>query len=194
MTNPRNTNAQAGWLGRSGQHRIGQDRLANHTGTPPDVNILLSRLERVRQFGKGWSARCPAHDDRQASLSVTVGDDGCILAHCFGRLRHRRRARRGPTGARRLVPARIRDDSPDGRRELREAARQAQWRAALGVLAFEASIVSIAAYDVLRGRLSDADAHRVAVALERIDAARAWCSNEARDRRLYQSPRRGRCT
>jgi putative DNA primase/helicase len=27
-------------------------------------------------------ARCPAHDDRQASLSVTVGDDGRALVHC----------------------------------------------------------------------------------------------------------------
>ncbi|MBP9153773.1 MAG: hypothetical protein KBF48_02430 [Xanthomonadales bacterium] len=172
MTNPRNTNAQAGWLGRSGQHRIGQDRLANHTGTPPDVNILLSRLERVRQFGKGWSARCPAHDDRQASLSVTVGDDGRILAHCFAGCAIGDVLGAVGLALADLFPARIRDDSPDGRRELREAARQAQWRAALGVLAFEASIVSIAAYDVLRGRLSDADAHRVAVALERIDAAR----------------------
>lgn len=72
MTKARSTNAQAGWLGRSGQHRIGQDRPPHHTGATPDVDMLLSRLERVRQYGKGWSARCPAHQDRQASLSVTI--------------------------------------------------------------------------------------------------------------------------
>jgi len=136
------------------------------------VEILLHRLEHVRQYGKGWSARCPAHQDRQASLSVAIGNDGRILLHCFAGC---------PVGdvlgavglvLADLFPARIRDDSPDGRRALREAARQAQWRAALGVLAFEASVVGFAAYDVLRGRLSDADAHRVAVAIERIDAAR----------------------
>jgi hypothetical protein len=156
----------------SDSHRIGQDRPAHSTATLPDVDILLSRLDRVRQFGKGWSARCPAHDDRQASLSVTIGNDGRILAHCFAGC-----AIGDVLGAvgltlTDLFPARIRDDSPDGRRELREAARQAQWRAALGVLAAEATVVSIAAFDVLRGRVSDTDAHRVAVAVERIDAAR----------------------
>ncbi len=180
MADPRSTNAQAGRLGRSGNHRIEQDRPAHHTGALPDVDILLSRLERVRQYGKGWAARCPAHQDRSASLSVAVGNDGRILCHCFAScgivdvL-----AAVGLTLAD-LFPARIRDDSPECRRELREAARQAQWRAALGVLAFEARVVSIAAYDVLRGHLRDADGHRVALAVERIDAARtALAPNES---------------
>lgn len=172
MTHPTNANAQADGLGRSGNHRIGQDRPAHHTGAPPDVRALLSRLERVRQYGKGWSARCPAHDDRQASLSVTVADDGRILAHCFAGCAIGDVLGTVGLALADLFPRRLADASPEGRRELREAARQAQWRAALGVLAFEAGVVSIAAYDVLRGKLSDADAHRVAAALERIDAAR----------------------
>lgn len=145
----------------------------NHPGAPPDVDILLSRLERVRQYGKGWSARCPAHPDRSASLSVSIGNEGRILAHCFAGC-----AVSDVLGAVGLTvgdlfAARIRDDSPDGRRELLESARQARWRSALGVLAFEASVVVAAAYSALRGDLSDADAHRVAVAVDRIDAARA---------------------
>lgn len=169
MADPRNAHAPTM---RGAAVGFGESRLRNHTGTPPDVDVLLSRLDRVRQFGKGWSARCPAHQDRQASLSVTIGNDGRILAHCFAGC-----AIVDVLGAvgltlADLFPARIRDDSPEGRRELREAARQAQWRAALGVLAVEATVVSIAAYDVLRGRVSDADAHRVALAVERIDAAR----------------------
>ncbi len=44
---------------------------------------LLARLHGVRKSGDGWSARCPAHDDRQNSLSVNSGDDGRILLHCF---------------------------------------------------------------------------------------------------------------
>ncbi len=173
MTVRTNANAQAGGLGRSGQHRIGKDRPAHHTGAPPDVDALLSRLERVRQYGKGWSARCPAHQDRQASLSVTIGNDGRILAHCFAGCAIGDVLGAVGLAVGDLFPARIRDDSPDGRRELRESARQAQWRAALGVLAFEASIVVAAAYSALRGDLSDADAHRVAIAVDRIDAARA---------------------
>jgi hypothetical protein len=33
--------------------------------------------------GNGWSCRCPAHDDAEASLSVSVGRDGRTLLNCF---------------------------------------------------------------------------------------------------------------
>jgi hypothetical protein len=50
------------------------------TGSP--VDVVLSRLERVRRSGGGWEARCPAHEDRSPSLSVRVGDDGRVLVYC----------------------------------------------------------------------------------------------------------------
>lgn len=43
---------------------------------------FLSRLERVKRSGKGWTARCPAHEDTQASLSIGEGDDGRVLLNC----------------------------------------------------------------------------------------------------------------
>ena len=43
---------------------------------------LLSGLERVRPITGGWMARCPAHDDDTASLSVSEGDDGRALIFC----------------------------------------------------------------------------------------------------------------
>ena len=43
---------------------------------------FLGHLDGVRQSGKGWSARCPSHDDRQASLSVGEGDHGNVLVFC----------------------------------------------------------------------------------------------------------------
>ena len=43
---------------------------------------LLDQLENVTQNGKQFSARCPAHDDRKNSLSVTQEKDGKILLHC----------------------------------------------------------------------------------------------------------------
>jgi hypothetical protein len=46
------------------------------------VENLLSRLERVKRTGAGWQARCPAHEDRVASLSVSEGDDGRALVKC----------------------------------------------------------------------------------------------------------------
>lgn len=36
-----------------------------------------------RKSGKDYACRCPAHDDRTASLSVGQGDNGGITVHCF---------------------------------------------------------------------------------------------------------------
>jgi putative DNA primase/helicase len=38
---------------------------------------------RPRPTTKGYQARCPAHDDRVASLSVSEGRDGKVLVKCF---------------------------------------------------------------------------------------------------------------
>lgn len=45
---------------------------------------LLSRLEFVRSTGADkWIARCPAHEDRDPSLSITEAPDGRVLVKCF---------------------------------------------------------------------------------------------------------------
>ena len=43
---------------------------------------FTAKLEGVAAKGASSMARCPAHDDRQASLSVNEGTDGRILIHC----------------------------------------------------------------------------------------------------------------
>jgi archaellum biogenesis ATPase FlaH len=43
---------------------------------------FLAKLNGVRKSREGWIARCPGHEDRNASLSVTARD-GKILIHCF---------------------------------------------------------------------------------------------------------------
>src|SRR5262249_48826997 len=50
--------------------------------TMPPVETLLAKLPGAKRAGNGWSARCPAHDDRRASLSVSEGDDGTALVKC----------------------------------------------------------------------------------------------------------------
>jgi putative DNA primase/helicase len=35
-----------------------------------------------RKAGATWMARCPAHDDREPSLSIRDGEDGKVLVHC----------------------------------------------------------------------------------------------------------------
>jgi hypothetical protein len=44
---------------------------------------ILRRLEHARPCTGGWIARCPAHEDRSPSLSISEGRDGRILLHCF---------------------------------------------------------------------------------------------------------------
>lgn len=43
---------------------------------------VLSKLTGVTGTGGNRKARCPAHDDKVASLSTTEGDDGRVLLHC----------------------------------------------------------------------------------------------------------------
>ncbi len=43
---------------------------------------ILDCLHGVRQSDAGWTALCPAHPDKNPSLSVAEGDDGRILLHC----------------------------------------------------------------------------------------------------------------
>jgi hypothetical protein len=35
-----------------------------------------------RKAGSGWTARCPAHDDRTPSLSIRGADDNKVLVRC----------------------------------------------------------------------------------------------------------------
>ena len=43
---------------------------------------LAASLPTARRTSSGWEARCPAHDDKTASLSVSQGEDGRTLIHC----------------------------------------------------------------------------------------------------------------
>jgi hypothetical protein len=42
---------------------------------------LISKLECVTRSANGWQARCPAHDDKNPSLSIADGEKG-IVVHC----------------------------------------------------------------------------------------------------------------
>lgn len=46
------------------------------------TEILLPKLEGVRQHGGYWMAQCPAHEDRQASLSIGRGTSQPIVIRC----------------------------------------------------------------------------------------------------------------
>ena len=42
----------------------------------------LDAFRGVTKAGDGWTAKCPAHDDRRSSLSIGRGEGGRLLLHC----------------------------------------------------------------------------------------------------------------
>ena len=49
------------------------------------IHKILSRLQGVKKIAGGWEALCPAHDDENASLCVSEGNDGRILLCCHAK-------------------------------------------------------------------------------------------------------------
>ena len=47
------------------------------------LDLILSLLPDATKSGTGWTARCPAHEDSRASLSISEGDAGRVLLRCF---------------------------------------------------------------------------------------------------------------
>ncbi len=50
--------------------------------TSPQLGQILNKLSGLKGKGDNWSAKCPAHDDKQNSLSIKE-DKTEILIHCF---------------------------------------------------------------------------------------------------------------
>jgi hypothetical protein len=139
------------------------------------LDAILLLLEGTRRAGRGWTARCPAHADRQASLSINEGHDGRILLHCFAGCSSLSVVQALGLELRDLFPARAfrTDPTRAEQSEVRQWRQIAEWRAALGVLGTEAAIVSVAGSELASGQTLDAiDLSRLATAVQRIDAAR----------------------
>src|SRR5437764_15054591 len=49
----------------------------------PALDNVLAHLKGVRPSLRGWKACCPAHADREPSLSSGLGEQGQVLLKCF---------------------------------------------------------------------------------------------------------------
>ncbi len=47
-----------------------------------DLQSFLSHFQSVTGAGTTYMAKCPAHEDKQSSLSIALGRDGGIVLHC----------------------------------------------------------------------------------------------------------------
>lgn len=138
------------------------------------VDLILSRLEHVKPNGTGWRADCPVgHSHARGSLSLSEADNGNILLWCFACGNATDPLRALGLELADLFPERIKDLSPDARKEAQEAFKRASWRAALGVLARESCLLLIAARDLRAAEIfAGEDADRLALAVDRIERAR----------------------
>jgi hypothetical protein len=58
------------------------------------VELVLSRLPKAKKSGDGWTSPCPAHDDKNPSLSISRGKDGGCVVHCHAGCTPRRSSTR----------------------------------------------------------------------------------------------------
>ena len=137
------------------------------------VSLLLPRLVDVKQHGNRWTATCPNGHEHKGGLSVAVGGDGRLMLHCFKGCDAEQVLRAVGLRLADLFPERLVPQTSEQRRAMRQAAIQANWVAARGVLTREATICEIATQTILRGdTLSEDDIARVRLAAQRIHDAR----------------------
>ncbi len=46
------------------------------------IDVVMERLGGGKATSKGFTARCPSHPDKRASLSISTGKDGRAILHC----------------------------------------------------------------------------------------------------------------
>ena len=125
---------------------------------------FVARLDRVRQTGNArWTARCPAHEDKNPSLSVAMGDDGRVLVRCFAECSIVDIAAGAGVTVADLMPERLANDRY---RPIRKPFPAAD---VIEMLKTELLIVQLCAWDIGNGK--EIDRERLAVAADRIGAA-----------------------
>ena len=131
------------------------------------ADVLLSHLENVKRTGDGrWLARCPAHADKRASLTVRELSDGRVLAHCFAGCSINEVVGAVGLEMSALFPEKITTDGSAPERRPFPAAD------ILRAVSAETMIVSIAALDLAKGKtLAAADLERLKLAATRLQAA-----------------------
>jgi hypothetical protein len=126
---------------------------------------LLSRLTKVKGRAGNYVACCPAHEDKTPSLAVKE-QDGKIILHCFAGC-----SVENIVGA---VGMDMTDLFPPSEQRYDKPAPKVRFFATdlLRVIALEAAIVSIAAYDMAKGKkLPKVDLDRLQLAYQRINDA-----------------------
>lgn len=135
----------------------------------PNLDNLLSRLTKVKGRNGNYVACCPAHQDRNPSMTIRETEDGKILMHCFAGCSVQEIAGAIGFDLTDLFPP---SDRPDYTRKPHDNRPRFLASDLLKVIGLEATVVAVAAVDVANGRLlSQTDRDRLLVAARRINEA-----------------------
>lgn len=150
-----------------------------------NVELLLPRLEGVRKYGKGWVAKCPAHEDGRASLSICEGANGSILLHDFAGCEVADVLAAVGLTVSDLFPKRdLRDMTAAERADLRVTQRAVQWRAAMDQAVHEIGVVCAGLAESRKTRhVTRERSLRIQTAFDRLECARAQLGFEPHARR-----------
>jgi hypothetical protein len=128
------------------------------------LEAFLSRLDKVKGRNGNYVACCPAHEDRNPSMTIKE-QDGKILVHCFAGCPVDSIVGAVGMDLTDLFPPTTPSYTPQPR--VRFFASDL-----LKVIALEAQIVAVAAYDIAKGKtLPPADLARLQLASQRINTA-----------------------
>lgn len=135
------------------------------------VDLLLSRLKRVRRVGPGkWSASCPTREDRSPSLAIRETEDGTVLLHDFGGDDVASILAAVGLTFKDLYPKKIGYSAKPIKRPFNASD-------VLDLVAFESIVALVVTSDVLRDReVSDADYERLQTAARRLGDAAEVCN------------------
>ena len=131
------------------------------------AEALISRLSKVKPNGAGrWMACCPAHADKNPSLSVREESDGRVLIQCFAGCETE-----DVLGAVGLEWKDVMPEQPIYHRA-KPIPQRIYPSDAIKLIQFEARIVALAAYELAKGgKLNEKDTDRLKLAVERINTA-----------------------
>jgi hypothetical protein len=140
------------------------------------IEEILSKLEKVKRTGRNnWLACCPAHDDRNPSLTIHAADDGRILVRCFAECSFEEIVGAVGLGWEPWFPPKQPDDFKRAVRRPYPAAD------VLEALTDEALIVMVSASCLRQGgKLTDVGHERLLTAMQRISAGREIALGERR--------------
>jgi hypothetical protein len=129
---------------------------------------FVSRLHGVRKTGPGsWMARCPAHEDKSPSLTVSEKEPELLLVYCHAQCGVEAIAAAVGLTVSDLFPPKLTEYRPRDKRPFPAAD-------VLRAIADEADVLCVILHDSDWGKpLPKVDIERAQLAIERIRAARS---------------------